>query len=139
MTEPELNATMSAELVVSTADLASALPLEPLDTFPNVFATARLVALMEIASARLLRPSLGSGELSVGVTIDISHTAPTAPGETVSATARYLGRDGKLFLFEVVARDGGGEIGRGQHKRAIVSAARLESGAAKRTATKTGN
>ena len=139
MTEPELNATMSAELVVSTADLASALPLEPLDTFPNVFATARLVALMEIASARLLRPSLGSGELSVGVTIDISHTAPTAPGETVSATARYLGRDGKLFLFEVVAHDGGGEIGRGQHKRAIVSAARMESGAAKRMATKTGN
>jgi predicted thioesterase len=91
-----------------------------------------MVAVMELASARLLRPLLGPGELSVGVTVDIAHTAATPPGVTVKALARYAGREGKLFVFEVVASDPGGEIGRGTHKRAIISAERLLSGAAKR-------
>jgi predicted thioesterase len=132
MIEPALNATASARLVVGAADLASAVSLEPRDAFPAVFATARMVALMEIASARVLHQSLGDGEMSVGVSIEVSHTAPTPVGATVTATARYAGREGKLFLFEVTASDAGGDIGRGWHKRAIVNAVRLESGAARR-------
>jgi predicted thioesterase len=131
--EPELNATATAELVVGPQDLASSLPVEMGgDQFPAVLATARMVALMEIAAARVLKPVLGPGELSVGVTVDISHTAPTPPGAHVTTTARYAGREGKLFLFEVSATDPGGEIGRGWHKRAIVTSERLQSGAAKR-------
>ena len=130
--EPELNATATAELVVGPEDLASSLPIEMGDQFPAVLATARLVALMEIAAARVLKPLLEAGELSVGVTVDISHTAPTPPGAQVITTARYAGREGKLFLFEVSATDPGGEIGRGWHKRAIVTSERLQSGAAKR-------
>ena len=130
--EPELNATATAELVVGPDDLASSLPIEMGDQFPAVLATARMVALMEIAAARVLKPLLEPGELSVGVTVDISHTAPTPPGAQVITTARYAGREGKLFLFEVSATDPGGEIGRGWHKRAIVTSERLQSGAAKR-------
>ena len=60
-----------------------------------------MVALMEIASARLLRPHLAAGELSVGVHLDVNHSAPPPPpGAPVTATARYLGREGKLFIFE---------------------------------------
>ena len=132
MTEPALNSTASAHLVVGDSDLASSFRLEPQDAFPSVFATARMVALMEIASARLLRPLLGAGELSVGVSVDVTHSAPTPPGATVTATARYVGREGKLFLFEVVATDASGEIGRGRHKRAIVTAERLLATATKR-------
>jgi fluoroacetyl-CoA thioesterase len=134
MIEPALNATASAQLVVGNDDLASALTLAREDAFPAVFATARMVALMELASARLLRPSLDSGELSVGVSVDVVHTAPTPAGATVTATARYAGREGKLFLFEVSASDLGGEIGRGWHKRAIVTTDRLQRGATKRNA-----
>lgn len=130
--ELEENATGTAELVVGPQDLASSLPIEMGDAFPPVLATARMVALMEIAAARVLKPLLGPGELSVGVTVDISHTAPTPMGAEVVATARYAGREGKLFLFEVSAADPGGEVGRGWHKRAIVLSERLESGAAKR-------
>lgn len=130
--EPELNATATAEWVVGPADLASALPIETDDEFPPVFATARMIGLMEIASARVLQPLLAPGELSVGVTVDISHTAPTPLGAPVKATARYAGREGKLFLFEVSVADPGGEVGRGWHKRAIVSNERLQAGAAKR-------
>ena len=130
--EPEINATATAEWTVGPADLASALPIETDDEFPPVFATARMIGLMEIAAARVLQPLLGPGELSVGVTVDVSHTAPTPVGAQVIATARYAGREGKLFLFEVSVSDPGGEVGRGWHKRAIVSNERLQSGAAKR-------
>jgi len=46
--------------------------------------------------------------------------------------ARDLGRDGKLYLFDVLARDDAGLIGRGRHKRAVVDAHRLEESAAQR-------
>src|SRR6478672_4477209 len=130
--EPEMNAMGTAEWVVGPADLASAVLTEMGDDFPNVFATARMIGLMKIAAARVLQPLLGPGELSVGVTVDISHTAPTPLGAEVTATARYTGREGKLFIFEVSCADKGGEVGRGWHKRAIVSSERLQSGAAKR-------
>jgi len=130
--EPELNATGTATLTVGPQDLASSISDETGDAFPQVLATARMVALMEIAASRVLKPLLGPGELSVGVTVDINHTAPTPLGAEITATARYAGREGKLFLFEISAADRGGEVGRGWHKRAIVSSERLRSGAAKR-------
>ena len=102
MSEPEVNSTASAHFTVAPSDLASALNLEPEDGFPPVFATSRMVALMELAAARVLRPHLRPGELSVGVTLDVAHTAATPPGATVSATARFVGREGKLFVFEVL-------------------------------------
>jgi predicted thioesterase len=130
--EPELNTIGTATLIVGPQDLASSISGETGDEFPPVLATARMIALMEIAAGRILQPLLGPGELSVGVTVDISHTAPTPPGAEVIATARYAGREGRLFLFEVSVADPGGEVGRGWHKRAIVSNERLQSGAAKR-------
>lgn len=134
MPELEIGATATAELVVGPTDLASSISNEHGDSFPAVLATARMVALMEMAAARAMQPVLGPGELSVGVTVDITHTAPTPPGAVVTANARYTGREGKLFVFEISAEDQGGEIGRGSHKRAIVETERLQRAAAKRTA-----
>jgi predicted thioesterase len=94
-----------------------------------------MVGLMEVAAARILRSHLREGEASVGVHVDVGHTAATPPGATVTATARFIGREGKLFLFEVSAVDDAGEIGRGTHKRAIVSVERLLAGAARRAET----
>jgi predicted thioesterase len=130
--EPELNTTGTATLVVGPQHLASSISSETGDEFPPVLATARMIALMEVAASRVLIPLLGPGELSVGVTVDINHTAPTPLGAEVTATARYTGREGKLFVFEVSCADKGGEVGRGWHKRAIVSSERLQAGAAKR-------
>lgn len=132
MKEPEIDSIGRVRTVVTHADLASALPLESGDAFPAVFATARMIALMEVASARALHPFLEAGEMSVGVAVDVTHSAPTPPGAVVTAEARFLGREGKLLVFEVVASDPGGEVGRGRHKRAVVTAERLQAGAAKR-------
>jgi|SRR5690606_37073711 len=132
MKEPAPDASAAATLRVAPGDLASALPLNESDAFPSVFATARMVALMEIAAARVLQPYLSPGRLSVGVAMDVVHSAPTPQGAVVTATARYLGRDGKFFEFEVIAVDEGGEIGRARHKRAIVDVDRLEASAVRR-------
>ncbi|HWX15914.1 MAG TPA: hypothetical protein VNY07_04940 [Chthoniobacterales bacterium] len=133
-TEPEIGASATVNLVVRESDCASALKLsdDPRDNFPAVFATTRMIALMELAGARLLHPLLRPGEMSVGAHVDVSHTAATPIGAKVTASATYRGHDGKLFVFDVIAHDPGGEIGRGTHKRAIVSRDRLIAGAAKR-------
>lgn len=132
MKQPEPGATATAHAEVTERELASALRFDPADEFPAVYATSRMIGLMEVAAARILRPLLENDELSVGVTVDIVHSAATPPGAVVTATARYVGQEGKLYVFEVTAADGTGEVGRGTHKRAVVSTARLLAGAAKR-------
>ncbi|WP_394820653.1 thioesterase family protein [Pendulispora albinea] len=127
--------TATAAWSVRDADLADQLSTEPGDAFPPVFATSRMIALMEIAAARALHPLLEPGELSVGVKVDVHHTAPTPPGATVTATARFIEMAGKLYRFEIDVRDDAGEIGRGTHERAIVHVARLVDGASKRQRT----
>ncbi|HET6980974.1 MAG TPA: hotdog domain-containing protein [Myxococcaceae bacterium] len=121
-----------ASLVVQQSDTAEALRLADEDAFPAVFATSRMVALMEIAAARVLRPLLKEGELSVGVSIDVKHGAATPVGCRVRAVATYQGLEGKLHRFKVEAFDDAGPIGSGEHLRAIVSTERLVTGARKR-------
>ena len=120
------------ELVVGKEDLASALSPITGDTYPEVFATTRAIALLELAAGRILAQLLDPGELSVGVVVEVKHTAATPPGARVVAEARYQGRNGKLFRFEVVARDPGGDIMRGVHERAVIQRARLLQDAQKR-------
>jgi|SRR5579871_2834585 len=117
----------SATLIVADEHLANRLATMPGEAYPAVFATASMIALMEVAAGRCLLAMLEPGELSVGVSIQVNHTAPTPPGERVTATARYIGRDGRKFRFEVVARDAAGEIGHGIHERAIVDEQRLRA------------
>jgi fluoroacetyl-CoA thioesterase len=122
----------SATTRVTGADLAQILNQEQSDAFPAVYATSKMIGLMELAAARVLWPLLGDGELSVGVSLDITHSAATPVGAEVTAQAVYVRQEGKLFVFEVSASDQGGEIGRGLHQRAIVSESRLLAGALKR-------
>lgn len=122
----------SSVRVVEESDLASALSPEYVDCFPRVFATAGMVALMEMAASRAMAGVLEEGELTAGVLVNVTHTAATPPGATVRAQARFLGREGKFYRFEVVALDEAGEIGRGIHDRAVVRHDRLLEGAEKR-------
>jgi fluoroacetyl-CoA thioesterase len=132
VSEPAVGEEGSASLVVGEGDLASGLASLPGEAYPAVFATTRMIGLMELAAGRVLKPHLADGELSVGVHLDVRHTAATLPGATVTARARYLGREGKLYRFEVWAEDPGDEVGRGHHSRAAVATARLLEGASRR-------
>lgn len=128
----EAGDTAEARLVVRDADTAKAIALAAEDDFPAVFATSRMVALMELAAARLMKPLLGEGQLSVGVSIRVEHRAATPVGCEVRALATYLGLDGKLHRFKLEAFDPAGSIGEGDHSRAIVGVERLLEGARRR-------
>ena len=122
------------EFKVKQSDLASNLKISEHDGFPDVFATARMVALMECSAAKILIPFLQEGELSVGVGVNITHLAPTLEGDTAVSTAKFDGMEGKLYKFTIEVVDSAGKIGTGTHTRAIVSTQRLMDGAKKRVA-----
>jgi len=121
-----------AEILVQSSDTAKVLALSSEDSFPEVFATSRMIALMELAAARAMRPALKPGQLSVGVSLNVKHTAATPVGGKVRAVATFERHDGKLFLFKVEAFDDAGPIGCGEHSRAVIDTERLLQGAARR-------
>jgi fluoroacetyl-CoA thioesterase len=135
----DIGTTAEASYELSDRDMASTLPISAEDaTFPEVFATSRMIALMELAAARALKPLLQPGQLSVGVTVNIKHLAATPNHVRVSARATFLGQEGKLYKFTIEAFDPGGKIGEGEHLRAIISEERLLQGAKSRVEGKTG-
>ncbi|MGK5094308.1 thioesterase [Deltaproteobacteria bacterium TL4] len=125
----EVNSKIELTYKVQSKDLAKALSMDPTDDFPDVFATSRMIALMELAASRLMKPALSENELSVGVNVNVTHCAATPNNEEVRAVATYKGRDGKLYQFEVELFDKGGKAGSGTHTRAIVETERLVQGA----------
>ena len=124
--------TGQAEILVQPSDTAKVLALSSEDSFPEVFATSRMIALMELAAARAMRPALQPGQLSVGVSLNVKHTAATPVGGKVRALATYQRNEGKLFVFKVEAFDDAGAVGEGEHARAIIDTERLLQSAARR-------
>ncbi|MDE5561786.1 MAG: thioesterase family protein [Bacteroidaceae bacterium] len=110
--------THTSTLTVSEQHLASSLGSGDLP----VLATPAMVALMENAAMLCVRPVLADGETTVGSQIAVSHLRPTAPGQTVSATATLLSREGRKLVFRVEASDEHGLIGEGEHVRYVVDA-----------------
>lgn len=117
---------------VQQKDLASEVGVSSEDTFPEVFATSRMIGLMEVSAARLMKSLLKPGELSVGVGVDVKHFAPTPVDEEVKAVSTFTGCEGKLYLFDVEVFDRAGKVASGKHTRAIVVADRLMTGAKSR-------
>jgi predicted thioesterase len=124
----------AAALLVGPEDSAKALSLSSHDDFPDVLATFRMIALMELAAARVMRGLLTAGQHSVGVGVCVRHLAATPVDVEVRASATFLGMQDRLYRFKVQAFDPGGLIGEGEHTRAIVSTNRLISRARTRMA-----
>jgi len=125
----EIDSKYQFDYVIQTKDLAEELSIDANDDFPAVFATSRMVALMELAAARLMKPLLKEGELSVGVNVNVNHLAATPNNAVVQSEATFKGMEGKLYKFEVALFDNGGKAGFGTHTRAIVKTMRLLQGA----------
>ena len=126
--------TGEASFIATDRDMAKALAVSPEDDFPEVFATSRMIALMELAGARLMKTILEPNQLSVGVGVSIKHLAATPNNTRVTAVATFLEMEGKLYKFRIEAFDTAGKIGEGEHTRAIIDSERLLTGARKRIA-----
>lgn len=85
-----------------------------------VFATPMMIALMEEAAASLVEEHLDREETSVGILMNVKHTAATPVGMNVRAKAEITAIDGRKITFKVEAFDEKEKIGEGVHERFIV-------------------
>ena len=104
-------------------------------SMPRVFATGYLVALCEWACIEMIKPHLDADEQSVGTHVNLSHSAATPPGLTVTVSTRLDSMDGRKLVFSVVAHDGIDPVSEGTHERFIIDpekfAARVQAKAAR--------
>jgi fluoroacetyl-CoA thioesterase len=107
--------------IVAQADLASA--LDP--SLASVMSTPTMVAMMEMASMNATEQYLEAGESSVGMSIDVQHSAATPQGHRVRAEAEVTKVEGRRLELTVRAFDEVEQVGSGTHRRAVVDAAKF--------------
>jgi fluoroacetyl-CoA thioesterase len=93
----------------------------------EVFATPAMIALMEEAAVRAVADHLPPGWQTVGVQVDVRHTAATPVGLTVTAHAELAEVSGRRLLYTVTAHDGQESIGEGTHRRVLIDLERFEA------------
>jgi fluoroacetyl-CoA thioesterase len=91
-----------------------------------VLATPVMINVIEAASLAAVEHLLPPGHQSLGIHLDVSHTAATPIGLRVTATAEVIGVEGRTIKFRVEARDEIEAIGGGSHERVVVSVARFD-------------
>jgi fluoroacetyl-CoA thioesterase len=92
---------------------------------PPVFATAFLVGFVEWTCIEALRPFLAADQQTVGVHVDLSHSAATPVGMRVTAEVELVQVEQRRLRFKVVCRDEAEVICEGHHDRFIVDAPRF--------------
>jgi len=89
---------------------------------PDVFGTPFLGGLFEGTSAALMAPHLAPGEMSVGVSMNLQHTAPTPLGMEVRAVSEVTAVEGRKITFKLEGFDAREKIGEAVHERFIINA-----------------
>lgn len=89
---------------------------------PDVFGTPFLGGLFEGTSAALMALHLGPGEQSVGISMDLKHTAPTPLGMEVRAVTEVTQVEGRKVTFKLEGFDEKEKIGEAVHERFIINA-----------------
>src|SRR6202158_4781483 len=72
---------------------------------PPVFATAQMIAFVEWTCVAALAPYLAPHQRTVGTRVEMSHTAATPIGMTVTAEVELLEIDGRRLRFKAICRD----------------------------------
>ena len=121
---PSLVAGLSHKASMSVSDAltvpALSVHFDSFSDMPAVFATAFMVGFIEATCIECLKPHLDDGEHSVGVHVNVGHTAATPTGMSVTADVRLTQVDGRILTFEVQVSDDAGSIGEGVHQRAVI-------------------
>jgi fluoroacetyl-CoA thioesterase len=91
-----------------------------------VLATPVMINVIEAAALDAVEHLLPAGQQSLGIHLDVSHTAATPVGLRVVATAEVLAVEGRTITFRVEAHDAFEPIGGGTHRRVVVSVKRFD-------------
>ena len=87
---------------------------------PDVFGTPNLCGLMERVSAELINDHLVPGEQSVGISMNLKHTAATPLGMTIRVRTEITAVEGRKISFKLEAFDDVEKIGEATHDRFII-------------------
>lgn len=99
-----------------------------LQLMPHVFATGFMVGLFEWACIKAVNPHIDwPREQTVGVAINVNHTAATPPGLTVHVRVRIDKVEGRKLTFSLEADDGIDKISEGSHERFVIDASKFNS------------
>lgn len=91
----------------------------------RVYGTPHMVRDIEETCRELMLAHGDAGEDSVGIHVDVGHSAPTLLGMWVELTVTVSEVDGRRVVFQLVGRDAVEEICRGAHQRVAVDTAKL--------------
>lgn len=100
---------------------------------PAVFATPFLGGFMERVSAELINEHLEPGEQSVGISMDLKHSAATPLGMKVRVKTEVAAVEGGKLTFRLEAWDEIEKIGEAQHERCIIKADKFNARIAKKS------
>jgi fluoroacetyl-CoA thioesterase len=117
-----------AEAVVTEENSAKTMGSGALD----VFATPAMIALMEKAAWTSVQPYLEEGQGTVGISMNITHDAPTPLGMKVKCESELTAVDGRKLTFNVEVFDEKGSIGKGVHERFVIDSEKFQSKANKK-------
>src|SRR6516162_5415378 len=101
-----------------------------------VLATPVMINLIEAAALAAVEHLLPGGHQSLGIQLDVTHTAATPVGLRVTATAEVSQVQGRTITFRVAARDEFEPIGGGTHRRLVVSVSRFDERVQRKLAQK---
>ena len=90
-------------------------------SMPQVASTPYLVTVAEIASARLVKDQLETGQITVGTRVVIDHLGASKVGAELVIKAALLNREKNRFRFSVEIEDGPRLVAKVEHERAAVS------------------
>jgi fluoroacetyl-CoA thioesterase len=104
---------------------------------PEVLATGFLVGLLEFACIRFINPHIDwPRQQTVGIQVNLSHTAATPPGFEVTVKGRLEKVEGRKLCFVLEAGDGVDSICQATHERFIVDADKFNAGVARKKAAR---
>jgi len=95
---------------------------------PRVLATGFMVGLFEWACIQFVNTHLDwPREQTVGIDINVNHTAATPPSLTVTVQGRLTKVEGRKLSFSLEAHDGVDKISQGTHDRFVIDAAKFNA------------
>jgi len=103
------------------------------ENLPNVFATPFLAGFMERVSAELINEYIEADEQSVGISMDLKHTAATPLGMGIRVKTEVTAVDSAKLCFKLEAWDEVEKIGEAIHERFIIKPEKFNSRLAKKT------
>lgn len=109
--------------------------IEEGQVMPKVFATGFLLGLLEFSCIKALKPHLDwPNEQTVGIGMNMTHTAATPEGMTVTVKGKLDKVEGNKLTFSLEAFDDVEKISSATHERFVINAEKFNAAITKKIA-----